>query len=429
MPGRFALVGLSVSVTLLCACALEIGESGAEDADGTETSGAVACAAAAPCDLRVTGTTASTVSLAWNRPADTSRFGRYVVRGRVSGASSWTSLSSIGDPAVLTYTASGLASGTAHDFRVEQRSARGNKLLDVSNVVTATPAATPPPPDDGGDPTSAAPPPAGGYFGLVGPSAPATPVLPGDDDCAALVQRSSWEVRPENAEENATIPGYAAVQAAFAAAERTGFDDRWNTWLLQRVDGNFTGTTDEIIQWAACKWGLPDEVIRGVAVRESTWYEYLHFSDGTPYRDRGNGDFTTDDAWCRYVSGYGVRYANPCPQTYGLVGVKAREAGSGYLHDNNGAFPFNKDSTAFAVDFFGGEMRGCLEGWVTWLGGSYGPGDLWGCIGYWYSGEWHSADAEGYISRVKGEIAAQTWAAADFVTGQYQCDATLGCPE
>jgi len=44
-----------------------------------------------------------------------------------------------------------------------------------------------------------------------------------------------------------------------------------------RVNGNFVGTTDEILQWAACKWGIPDNVIRAVAYQESTWYQYLAY--------------------------------------------------------------------------------------------------------------------------------------------------------
>ena len=37
---------------------------------------------------------------------------------------------------------------------------------------------------------------------------------------------------------------------------------------------------------------------------------------------------------------------------------------TGVWPDNqNGTFPFNRDSTAFAVDYIGGELRGCYEGW------------------------------------------------------------------
>ena len=36
------------------------------------------------------------------------------------------------------------------------------------------------------------------------------------------------------------------------------YDPRWNKYILRRITGHFTGTTDEIFQWAAAKWGLPD---------------------------------------------------------------------------------------------------------------------------------------------------------------------------
>jgi hypothetical protein len=116
------------------------------------------------------------------------------------------------------------------------------------------------------------------------------------------------------------------------------------------------------------------------------------------------------------------------------VGVHSREGGSGYLNNNNGSFPFNKNSTAFAVDYFAAEMRGCYEGWVSWLKKyypTYGPGDLWGCVGYWYSGEWHTQAADEYVARVQNEIGGLTWLTASFDVSrqQYQCDPVKGCPQ
>jgi soluble lytic murein transglycosylase-like protein len=35
------------------------------------------------------------------------------------------------------------------------------------------------------------------------------------------------------------------------------------------VTGNFRGTTDEIIRWAAWKWGIDEDLLRAVAARES----------------------------------------------------------------------------------------------------------------------------------------------------------------
>jgi hypothetical protein len=61
--------------------------------------------------------------------------------------------------------------------------------------------------------------------------------------------------------------------------------------VFGRVDGQFTGTTDEIIQWAAAKWGLPDNLIRAEAVVESYWYQDNRNSSGDPISGEGYGDF------------------------------------------------------------------------------------------------------------------------------------------
>ena len=42
-----------------------------------------------------------------------------------------------------------------------------------------------------------------------------------------------------------------------------GSDPRANTEIAARVTGNFTGTTDMILQWAACKWGIDEDIVRG----------------------------------------------------------------------------------------------------------------------------------------------------------------------
>jgi hypothetical protein len=190
------------------------------------------------------------------------------------------------------------------------------------------------------------------------------------------------------------------------------YDPRWDSWLLPRVDGQFTGTTDEIFEWAACKWGIPDNVIRAAAYTESTWYQYLVYAN---YHNRcisfyGCGDFFGDsspdsivymNALARlggydYQQDYGVGLG---PETFSILGIMSWQAPAwGQVPDNqNGAFPFSRNSTAFAADYYGAAFRGCFEGWVTWLhdeNPNYVPGDLWGCVGYWYSGAWRDSAAK-----------------------------------
>jgi len=40
---------------------------------------------------------------------------------------------------------------------------------------------------------------------------------------------------------------------------------------LRAVTGDFTGTTDEIFQWGAYKWGFDPDLVRANAVNETYW--------------------------------------------------------------------------------------------------------------------------------------------------------------
>jgi hypothetical protein len=292
---------------------------------------------------------------------------------------------------------------------------------------------------------STSPPPPGGYFRLV--PAGSWGSLPSGDTCRRLVHHSTWEPRTDNTKRNYIVPDPAAVRAAFAARPRAAdgsHDARWDSWLLRRVDGQFTGTTDEIFQWAACKWGLPDDLLRAIAVRESTWYQYETYPSGRPVTMFGSGDLLeaakpATRTYCRVVARFGYDYQRDfglgiCPQTFSIVGLKSwHDPVWGAWPDNqNGTFPFNRNSTAFAVDYLGGELRGCYEGWELWLGhsgaGGYAAGDLWGCVGTWYAGAWHTSDAETYIDRVRGFLAARPWLEPSWPDNRPGCSSRYGCP-
>ena len=290
---------------------------------------------------------------------------------------------------------------------------------------------------------TSAPPPKGGYFKLK--AVGAWSGLPGDASCSTQVHVSGWEPRPDNAVPNRTEPNAAAVHQAFSLrpVSTGGSDDaRWDSWLLQRVDGQYAGTTDEIFQWAACKWGLPDDVLRAVAVRESTWYEYEIYPSGRPVLDWGMGDMMpvgTSGAgvYCQELATYGRDYqqdfgTNICPRTFSIAGIMAWQAPSwGKMPGNqNGTYPFSRQSTAFALDYLAAQLRGCYNGWEYWLrdSGAYAAGDLWGCVGAWYAGDWHSSAANGYISRVKHELTNYTWLQPGWAQIRPSCSSLYGCP-
>ena len=205
-----------------------------------------------------------------------------------------------------------------------------------------------------------------------------SPIL-SDADAAARVRRSSWEPRPTNAVQNATVPT-AAELATFHSYNGTGQWGNCDYSHRAKVTGNFKGTTDEIIQWAAWKWGLPEDTLRAVATRESWW------------RMEAVGD-----------NG----------QSFGITQVK-----NASFHA--GTYPISKNSTAFNADYHAGIVRQYFEGCSPWLknyvfnGTVYAAGDLWGSIGTWYSGRWHDDPANNYIAIIKDHQANRTWAKAGF---------------
>ncbi len=105
--------------------------------------------------------------------------------------------------------------------------------------------------------------------------------------------RSTPEVRPANTQANST--------------RGTSPNGRF-----PRVDGDFTGTTDEIIQWVACKWGIDEDLVRAQVVAESYWFQ------------RTLGDFTSDPDACigsLRIGNY-PGHSGQCPESVGLGQVR-----------------------------------------------------------------------------------------------------------
>jgi autotransporter family porin len=195
-----------------------------------------------------------------------------------------------------------------------------------------------------------------------------------DAAAARRVVPSDWEPRPQNDAANAATPNPAEL----AAFHRQN-DEPYSHW----VTGDYRGTTDEIIQWAAAKWGLRPDLLRAVAAVETWWYMSFVGNDGssfglfqvrTPYHCRG-------------------------PLVCGL-----------FRHD-----------TAFNADYYASIIRSYYDGTQRWLntvsgnGASYRAGDLWGSIGYWAAGRWHVAAGAAYAAHVRADLAQRSWAQPNFV--------------
>jgi hypothetical protein len=238
-----------------------------------------------------------------------------------------------------------------------------------------------------------------------------------DDAAAAQVVRSPWEPRPENYTANHTMPTPAQL-AALKPLPNLNSDSA----IIFKVTGHFTGTTDEILQWAAAKWGFPIDLVRANAVQESHW------------RQAQEGDCKHDNLFC---TGPGVVDHG---DSWGILQVKQRSFKIPALLPNgepcedpgNGTnaitqcLPLSHFSTAFNADYKLMWQRACMNKTLPYLkvhhaiGGhpeymdATGDELLWGCVGAWYNGWYSGEDTLRYIAKVQGSLQNRDWTKSKF---------------
>jgi hypothetical protein len=243
--------------------------------------------------------------------------------------------------------------------------------LDVTTTTTTTTTSSP----------GTTPAPTGTHFATLPPGS----TLPTDAQCASRVRPMS-ENRPGNATAN-------AVRGTKADA------------TYPRVTGDYSGTTDEIIQWTACKWGIDEDLVRAQIVVESNWSQ------------TALGDFTTDSRMCAPgfpIGNYPAQYNGDsnhngqCPESVGLGQVRW------FYHQSAFADGNASKSSAYNLDYTYAVWRACFDGELGWLntvdrGADYAAGDATGCQGVWFSGRWYTQAAKDYIARVQDHLAQRTW--------------------
>jgi len=227
---------------------------------------------------------------------------------------------------------------------------------------------------------------AGVYFHTLPPGA----TLPSGEQCAKLVNSSP---EPENRSGNKPYNSRKGhhVGPKFLATDGPGAQN-----LTRRINGDFTGTTIDILRWAACKWGINQDIVFAQAAAESWWKQdtlggWTVASRCPPGRRLGQADKPGE-----------------CPVTYGIL-----------QNTYPGGWPAIARSTAMNADAAYAVWRSCYEGYETWLnsmprGGQYHKGDVWGCVGRWFSGQWRNPPALGYITQVKTYLRQKIWLKPNF---------------
>src|SRR5262245_39322147 len=190
-----------------------------------------------------------------------------------------------------------------------------------------------------------------------------------DVEAANLVIRMT-ENRPDNTTANNYKPSPSEL-SAFLKSER-GKDGilpaEANPYAIY-VTGGFVGTTDEIIQWGAAKWGIPADWLRAEYYQESKW-DQSSLGDLTTV-----SDVTKYPAYSRYSS----------DQVYQSLGIAQVKWNHPDRNNCIGGEPLRWKSTAFNVDYQLSFVRFLFDNpkglRSAWGDSSYSPCDNWQSIG------------------------------------------------
>jgi hypothetical protein len=239
---------------------------------------------------------------------------------------------------------------------------------------------------------------------------------------------------------NQTKPN--ASQLAYYASDgyRSSEMDPPYRWM-KLVDGQYTGTTEMIIRWAACKWGMDEDMIRAQATAEhGTWIQWNAGGDERKSMNQcqagNNLDHNSTNLW-------GYLISNGCYQSWSIWQTKVI-----YSSPNIGAWTTwsaINESTAFAVDYRYASQRSCMNGDQSGYfndkktGSAYladvanakndpnveSPHRFWNpvtaayatnleyvafaCMGSHYSGSWMDSEARVYLNSVLTHWKKKDW--------------------
>jgi CARDB len=244
---------------------------------------------------------------------------------------------------------------------------------------------------------------------LTGGWRPTRGFAPLSDAQAAARVQAVPENRPENTSANNYVPSPSELHEFYVARNDQGQTSVQRDPYLAYVTGGYAGTTDEIIQWAAWKWGIPADWLRAQYVTESHWHQ------------AGLGDLT--DVGVANVTKYppqsretqNGQYTGRVWQSLGISQIKWKDDGS----DGAGTEPLRWKSTAFAADYQAATVRWYYDDpsgtRSAWGDDSYAPGNEWLSIGGWYEPyPWNNSSQRGYIADVQQELADRSWAKPGF---------------
>ena len=275
---------------------------------------------------------------------------------------------------------SGLSAGTTYHFRLVASSSVGTTYGADRSVTT-----------EAGTPASGS---------ELSPQtvwvAPGTAPL--SDSAAAALVTHELETRPGNVTANDYVPTSAQLQAFYSAVKSNGETVVQSNPLDAYVTGRpglSNPSTDDLIQWAAHKWGIPEDWLRAEMVVESAWNQ------------SELGDLTTvSSSWYSLYPPQAQASGSQVYQSMGISQIRWAPDGS----DSAGTEPLRWESTAFALDYLGATIRWYYDGDCSWCGSGYSAGQQWNSVGAWYEPyPWGNSGQQSYVQQVQTALTNRTW--------------------
>lgn len=239
---------------------------------------------------------------------------------------------------------------------------------------------------------------------------------------------------------NQTKPNAAQLAYYSSDGYRSSEMDPPYTWM-KMVDGQYTGTTEMIIRWAACKWGMDEDMIRAQAMSEHS--SFVQWNAAGDRRQSINQCQAGNNQGHNSTNLWGYLVDNACNQSWSIWQNKVV-----YRSPNIGAWttwPAMNESTAFAVDYRYGFQRSCMNGdrsafftdkgtgreYLTDVGNAKknphgeSPHRFWNpvtgayatnlefvefaCLGAHYSGSWLDPNALSYLNKLLTHWKNKDW--------------------
>jgi hypothetical protein len=240
-----------------------------------------------------------------------------------------------------------------------------------------------------------------------------------DAEAAALVTPEP-ETRPYNSRpytiQGKRYPGAndyvpSATQIRQYRESRTSQGEpllRFNPYVryADGLDGMRHPSTDDLIQWAAHKWGVPENWLRAEYVVESYWNQF-NLGDDTKVNSRWYGLYPYQSR---------IPHTSNVYQSLGIAQVRwipdgSLEPGSEPLRWESTAF--NLDGQAAKIRFYYDNPGGARSSWGD---STYAPCEKWQSLGGWNSPyPWGNAEQTYYIGTVRAALDGRKWISSSFV--------------